>query len=76
MSLQKSILLRSFLGFIHDVALLGGAVALFVERTPLLASVFIHYEAWPHPRSKIRALWVDRTAASGWKAPNHRCLRT
>jgi hypothetical protein len=62
MSLQKNVRKRVIVG-LFTVALLGGAVALFVERTPLLAWLYMHSLA--RAAEQNRALWVDRTAALG-----------
>jgi hypothetical protein len=62
MSLQKTVRNRVVLG-LFMAALLGGTVALFVERTPLLAWFYMHSLA--RAAEQNRALWVDRAAALG-----------
>ena len=62
MSPQKSVRKQIVVG-LFTVALLGGSVALFVERTPLLAWFYMH--SLSRAVEKDRALWVDRTAGLG-----------
>jgi hypothetical protein len=62
MSPQKSVRKRIVVG-LFAVALLGGTVALFMERTPLLAWVYMH--SLTRAAEQDRTLWVDRTAGLG-----------
>ncbi len=62
MSLQKNVRNRIVIGLLA-IALMGGAAALFMERTPLLAWFYMHSLA--RAAEPDRALWLDRTAALG-----------
>ena len=62
MSLQKNVRKQTVVGLLM-IALLAGGVAVFVERTPLLAWFYLH--SLGRAAEHDRALWVDRTAALG-----------
>jgi hypothetical protein len=62
MSPQKSVRKRIVVG-LFTVALAGGIVAMFVERTPLLA--WFTLRSLARAAEQDRAIWVDRTAGLG-----------